>query len=98
MATAIASRPPAPPAERLRSVLSYSEQLALQHILRSIRGPEAIISSATIADQHGLTRSTMNGALRLAQAAGLVETKSLGTKGTRILILDRPALEAAVRE
>lgn len=89
---------PAPPAARLRKVLSYTEAKALRLILEQMRGmEEATLVTSALADAAGLTRSVAVAALAKAEAAGVVETWNLGRLGTRIRILDRQALEEAVR-
>lgn len=96
MATAIQA--PDPPAERLRRVMSRGERAALRLLLASLKqDDEGIVTAAALADDHGMSRSTFTLALRLAEAAGVLEVGSLGHKGTHVVILDRPALEEAIR-
>ena len=70
------------------STLSYSEQEAIEHIFDEIGGKEALLVASKIADRVGITRSVIVNALRKLESAGLIETKSLGMKGTFIRVLN----------
>lgn len=90
---------PARPGARLRKVLSYMEQQVLRRLLVVMQDhDEDTLVSAQLAVEAGATRSVATIALAKAEAAGVIETWSLGSKGTRIRILDRESLEEAVRE
>ena len=70
------------------NVLSYSELQAAIHILGELEGKtEGILIASKIADSAGLTRSVVVNALRKFQSGTLIESKSLGMKGTFIRIL-----------
>lgn len=80
--------------ERLRRVLSYSEIEACKAVLGDFgEAKEKTIIAKDIADSVGITRSVVVNAMRMLEAAGVVETKSLGMKGTRIKILDKETLD-----
>jgi len=66
--------------------LSYSEMEAIGHILKSLDGKEGLLVASKIADKAGITRSVIVNALRKLESAGLIETRSLGMKGTFIKI------------
>ena len=68
--------------------LSYSEQEAIEHIFAELDGKEALLVASRIADRVGITRSVIVNALRKLESAGVVETKSLGMKGTYIRVLN----------
>ncbi len=68
--------------------LSYSEQEAVHHIFRELKGDEGTLIASRIADRAGITRSVIVNALRKFESAGVIETRSLGMKGTRIKILN----------
>jgi transcriptional pleiotropic repressor len=68
--------------------LSYSEQEAIEHIFEELNGKEALLVASKIADRVGITRSVIVNALRKFESAGVIETKSLGMKGTYIRILN----------
>lgn len=68
--------------------LSYSETEAVQHIFAELEGNEGILVASKIADRSGITRSVIVNALRKLESASLIETRSLGMKGTRIKILN----------
>lgn len=71
------------------NVLSYSELQAAIHILGELEGKtEGILIASKIADSAGLTRSVVVNALRKFQSGTLIESKSLGMKGTFIRILN----------
>ncbi len=68
--------------------LSYSELEAIQHIFDELKGNEGILVASRIADRAGITRSVIVNALRKFESAGVIETRSLGMKGTRIKVLN----------
>ncbi len=81
--------------DRLKRVLSYSEIEACKAVLGDFgESKEKTIIAKDIADSAGITRSVVVNAMRMLEAAGIVETKSLGMKGTRIKVLDRETLDS----
>lgn len=68
--------------------LSYSELAAVIHIFRVLGGSEGLVVAKRIADESKVTRSVIVNALRKLESAGLVETRSLGMKGTYIKIVN----------
>ncbi|MDR1571344.1 MAG: GTP-sensing pleiotropic transcriptional regulator CodY [Clostridiales Family XIII bacterium] len=81
--------------ERRRSVvqmaigtLSYSEIEAVQQIFAALDGNEGLLVASRIADRSGITRSVIVNALRKLESAGVIESRSLGMKGTHIKILN----------
>jgi len=62
--------------------LSYSELEAVMHILNELEGNEGLLVASKIADRVGITRSVIVNALRKFESAGVIESKSLGMKGT----------------
>ncbi len=68
--------------------LSYSELEALQHIFDELDGPEGLVVASKIADRVGITRSVIVNALRKVESAGVIESRSLGMKGTHIRVLN----------
>ena len=70
------------------STLSYSELEAIKHILNNLNGDEGFLVASTIADNVGITRSVIVNALRKFESAGVIESKSLGMKGTFIKVLN----------
>lgn len=66
--------------------LSYSEIEAAQQIFAELDGDEGLLVASKIADRSGITRSVIVNALRKLESAGVVESRSLGMKGTRIKI------------
>ena len=75
------------------STLSYSELEAIVNILGELKGMEGLLVASKIADRVGITRSVIVNALRKFESAGLIETKSLGMKGTYIRIKNEFLLE-----
>jgi len=73
--------------------LSYSELEAIQHILDELRGSEGFLVASKVADRAGITRSVIVNALRKFESAGVIESKSLGMKGTYIKVLNDRLLE-----
>lgn len=68
--------------------LSYSELEAMGHIFNELEGSEGLLVASKIADRVGITRSVIVNALRKLESAGVVESRSLGMKGTHIKILN----------
>lgn len=73
------------------STLSYSELEAIFHIFEKLNGNEGLLIASKIADKVGITRSVIVNALRKFESAGVIESRSLGMKGTYIKVLN-PAL------
>lgn len=68
--------------------LSFSELEAVEHILEELKDKEGLLVASKIADRAGITRSVIVNALRKLESAGVIETRSLGMKGTYIKILN----------
>lgn len=68
--------------------LSYSELEAMEHIFNELDGDEGLLVASKIADRVGITRSVIVNALRKFESAGVIESRSLGMKGTHIKILN----------
>ncbi len=68
--------------------LSYSELEAVQHIFDELQGNEGLLVASKIADRVGITRSVIVNALRKFESAGVIESRSLGMKGTHIKVLN----------
>jgi Pleiotropic transcriptional repressor len=66
--------------------LSYSELDAVTKIFAELEGDEGLLVASKIADKSGITRSVIVNALRKLESAGVIESRSLGMKGTRIKI------------
>ncbi|MFZ7132087.1 MAG: GTP-sensing pleiotropic transcriptional regulator CodY [Eubacteriales bacterium] len=74
--------------------LSYSELEAVCHIFRELDGDEGLLVASKIADRVGITRSVIVNALRKLESAAVIETRSLGMKGTFIKILNPKLIDA----
>ncbi|EMT46908.1 MULTISPECIES: GTP-sensing pleiotropic transcriptional regulator CodY [Anoxybacillus] len=70
------------------SSLSYSELEAIEHIFEELNGTEGLLVASKIADRVGITRSVIVNALRKLESAGVIESRSLGMKGTYIKVLN----------
>ena len=77
--------------------LSYSETEAVQYVFSELEGDEGILVASRIADKAGITRSVIVNALRKLESASVIETRSLGMKGTRIKILN-PKLKSELEK
>jgi transcriptional pleiotropic repressor len=73
--------------------LSFSELEAVEHIFEELDGKEGLLVASKIADRAGITRSVIVNALRKLESAGVIETRSLGMKGTYIKILNHQLLQ-----
>lgn len=66
--------------------LSYSEKEAIDHIFEELGGKEGLLIASKVADRVGITRSVIVNALRKLESAGVIESRSLGMKGTFIKV------------
>ncbi|MDN6232618.1 MAG: GTP-sensing pleiotropic transcriptional regulator CodY [Staphylococcus simulans] len=66
--------------------LSYSEREAIEHIFEELGGKEGLLIASKVADRAGITRSVIVNALRKLESAGVIESRSLGMKGTFIKV------------
>jgi len=66
--------------------LSFSELEAATSIIKALDGSEGLLVAGHIADKLGFTRSVVTGALRKLESSGLLESRSLGMKGTYIRV------------
>ncbi len=73
--------------------LSYSEQLAISHIFEELSEKEGILVASKVADKYKITRSVIVNAIRKCESAGVIESKSLGMKGTYIKIINEYFLD-----
>lgn len=82
--------------EMALSTLSYSEMDAVVKIFAELEGDEGLLVASKIADKWSITRSVIVNALRKLESAGVIESRSLGMKGTRIKIINeflRPGIK-----
>ncbi|WP_265457066.1 GTP-sensing pleiotropic transcriptional regulator CodY [Enterococcus sp. HY326] len=70
------------------NTLSYSELKAVQAIFKALDGDEGRLTASNIADEIGITRSVIVNALRKLESAGIIESRSLGMKGTYLKVLN----------
>lgn len=75
------------------ATLSYSELEAIFHIFEKLDGNEGLLIASKIADKVGITRSVIVNALRKFESAGVIESRSLGMKGTYIKVLNTALID-----
>jgi len=68
------------------NALSFSELEAAIHISQAISGLEGRLIAGHVADKLGFARSIVVSALKKLEGAGIIESRSLGVKGTYIKI------------
>jgi transcriptional pleiotropic repressor len=68
--------------------LSYTELEAVLGIFEELDGTEGLLVASKLADRMGITRSVIVNALRKLESAGVVNSRSLGMKGTYIKVLN----------
>ncbi|MDR1066955.1 MAG: hypothetical protein LBL35_05940 [Clostridiales bacterium] len=66
--------------------LSHTELEAAIAVLNELNGKEGVIVASAVSKRENITRSSIVNALRKLESAGLVESRSLGSKGTYILV------------
>ena len=79
------------------ATLSFSEVRAAKSIFNELEGSEGLLVASKIADRAKITRSVIVNALRKFESAGLIQSKSLGMKGTHIKVLNPYLLEELQR-
>ena len=77
--------------------LSYSELEAVEHIFEHLGTSEGLLVASKVADKVGITRSVIVNALRKLESAGVIESRSLGMKGTHIKVLNDKFMEELER-
>ncbi len=75
------------------SALSYSELEAALEVFKALNNLEGLVVAKKIADQTGITRSAIVNTLRKLESAGIVESRSLGVKGTYIKVKNPSLLD-----
>lgn len=85
--------------ERVKKIISCSELDTLR-VLADEMGENVSIQLRlkTTADRLGVARSVVTNTLRLLEVAGVLETRSMGMRGTYIKVIDRQALKEIIRE
>lgn len=73
--------------------LSFSEVESIKHIIEDLGGPDGVVVASRVADRVGVTRSVIVNALRKLGSAGIIESRSLGMKGTYIKVISNLFLE-----
>lgn len=68
--------------------LSSSEKHAVVNIIDALGGMDGLLVTSKIAESKKITRSVVVNALRKLESAGVIESKSLGMKGTYIKVLN----------
>ena len=74
--------------------LSFSEIKAIYSVFKELNGLEGFLVASKIADRIGISRSVIVNAMRKLESAGIVNSRSLGIKGTYIKIKNQHFLEA----
>ncbi|MFV0557209.1 MAG: GTP-sensing pleiotropic transcriptional regulator CodY [Enterococcus sp.] len=70
------------------NTLSFSELKSVRAIFDALDGDEGRLTASNIADEIGITRSVIVNALRKLESAGIIESRSLGMKGTYLRVLN----------
>lgn len=74
--------------------LSFSEIKAISNVFKELDGNEGFLVASKIADRIGISRSVIVNAMRKLESAGIVNSRSLGIKGTYIKVKNTYFLEA----
>jgi transcriptional pleiotropic repressor len=73
--------------------LSFSELKAINNVFNDLNGLEGFLVASKIADRIGISRSVIVNAMRKLESAGIVDSRSLGIKGTYIKVKNPLFLE-----
>jgi transcriptional pleiotropic repressor len=77
--------------------MSFSEIKAIYNVCKALKGDEGFLVASKIADRIGVSRSVIVNAMRKLESAGVVDSRSLGIKGTYIKIKN-PLFLALLKE
>ncbi len=80
--------------EMVLESLSFSEIKAINSVFAELDGMEGFLVASKIADRIGISRSVIVNAMRKLESAGIVNSRSLGIKGTYIKIKNSSFLDA----
>jgi transcriptional pleiotropic repressor len=80
-------------AQKIKKVLSYTELQAFKAVYAEMNGENGVVVISKILGKVKATRSVAVSAFKKLQIAGVVETRSLGMKGTYIEYLDQEILK-----
>lgn len=80
-------------AQKIKKVLSYTELQAFKVVYAEMNGENGVVVVSKILGKVKATRSVAVSAFKKLQIAGVVETRSLGMKGTYIEYLDQEILK-----
>lgn len=81
-------------AQMVLDSLSFSELKAISNVFKDLNGLEGFLVASKIADRIGISRSVIVNAMRKLESAGIVDSRSLGIKGTYVKIKNQSFLEA----
>lgn len=81
-------------AKKTIHTLTHSELTAIELVFRELKGKEGLLVTSEIAKKFNISRSILIVALRKLKTAGIIESHSLGVKGTYIKILNEKILDA----
>ncbi len=73
--------------------LSYSEFEAIIGVFSELKGNEGILIMKKISEKISVTRPVIVNALKKMESAGIVESRSLGVKGTYVKVLNKAFLD-----
>ena len=80
------------------SSLSYSELEAIKVIIQLFDGMDLRFTALKIAKEYNITRTVIVNAIRKLESAGIIESRSLGTKGTYIKIKNQNIKKSLLTE
>ncbi len=70
------------------SSFSYSELHAIASIFNELEGSEGVVIASNVSEKYSVTRSVIVSALRKFESSGVIESRSLGAKGTFIKVIN----------
>ncbi len=80
--------------QRVLNKLSWTEQKSIKKLFESSQGSELFVVASKVADSLGISKSVIVNAMRKLEGAGVIDSRSLGIKGTYIKIIDPDFLDA----
>lgn len=86
------------PEERVVRICTHAEQKVLRVLSREVDPDrDSLVVATQIASRAEFSHASVGSCLRVLEAAGLLATQSLGTKGIMIRVLDTRAWQALVQ-
>lgn len=79
--------------QKIKKALSYTELQTFKAVYHELQGNNGIVVVSKVMEKIEASKSIAVNCIKKLEMAGLIETRSLGMKGTYIELLDKEALK-----